>query len=442
MVGVVALMLAVAAIGAGTAFAQTTVVSATTIAAQPDGQSNVDPRGGEDKPKAEKPSVEAPKAEKPSVEAPKTEKPSVEAPKTEKPSVEAPKTEKPKPEKSKPAPAKPTAESPMPTPGTPMPTPESPKSTPESPNPAQPKAAQPKRAQAGAPSAQPNEPVPEPQVDVAKPVSPRHKAAASVPASGVRQFTTTRDPAANQNRKAARRRASAASPERSGTSFATSGGDSADANPAASGPPAVTPRRAPRLASDGVAEGAAASLDRQQPRVLIAGGPPGYNVLTPLLLAILFAAGVGYLVGREVRRARGLGARRPATRHRGARPRPAAHRRERFDRQFRRRLVQTRSSALARRSALAPLLLLLRTSSSRAVAFLATQAPGVGKPDGQRLVLLLRKECRGSAGCPSWRSPHHTAMRRPKRELSRGRTVGAASARAGRGAWRRAGGRR
>src|SRR5215218_2777855 len=369
-IGVVALMLAVAVLGAGTAFAQTPVVPATTVAGQPDDQTKLDPKDGEDQPKAQTPEAEAPKAqtpeaeapkadkpkaEKPNAEAPKPEKPKTEAPKAEKPNAKAPKPEKPKteaPKAEKPDPEAPKADKPgkprgdKPNPGKSKPA--EPKPTTESPNPAQPK-----RALAGAKSAQPNEPGLEPQVDVAKPVSPRPKAAPFVAASPV----TTRSRAAERNRTAARRPASAASREWSGTNSARSGGDSADATPVASGPAAVAPIRAPHLASARDVAGAAASLDRQQPRGLL-GGPPRYNLLIPLLLAILYAAGVAYLIRREVRRGLGLGTRRPAPTHRGARPRPAANGRERVDRQFRRCLLRTRSSRpRARRSAPARLLL-------------------------------------------------------------------------------------
>jgi chemotaxis protein histidine kinase CheA len=372
-IGVVALMVAVAVLGAGTAFAQTPVVPATTVAGQPDDQTKLDPKDGEDKPKAQTPEAEAPKAQTPEAEAPKAdkpkaEKPSAEAPKPEKPKTEAPKAEKPnakapKPEKPKteaPKAEKPDAEAPKADkPGKPRgdkPNPEKskpaePKPTTESPNPAQPK-----RALPGAKSAQPNEPGLEPQVDVAKPVSPTRKAARFVAASPVRHVTTTRSRAAERNRTAARRPASAASRESSGTGSARNGGDSADATPVASGPAAVAPIRAPHLASARDAAGAGASLDRQQPRGLL-GGPPRYNLLIPLLLAILYAAGVIYLIRREVRRGLGLGSRRPAPTHRDAPPWPAANGREHVDRQFRRRLLRTRSSRpRARRPAPARLL--------------------------------------------------------------------------------------
>src|SRR5215211_5335208 len=193
-IGVVALMLAVAVLGAGTAFAQTPVVPATTVAGQPDDQTKLDPKDGEDQPKAQTPEAEAPKAQTPEAEAPKAEAPKADKPKAEKPNAEAPKPEKPKteaPKAEKPAPEAPKADKPgkprgdKPNPGKSKPA--EPKPTTESPNPAQPK-----RPLAGAKSAQPNEPGLEPQVDVAKPVSPRPKAAPFVAASPV----TTRSRAA------------------------------------------------------------------------------------------------------------------------------------------------------------------------------------------------------------------------------------------------------
>jgi hypothetical protein len=183
--------------------------------------------------------------------------------------------------------------------------------------------------------------------------------AVSVAASGIGQVTTSRGPAGKQNRTAARRRANAARPEQSATSSASSGGESADAASAASGPAAVGPTRAPRVASNGVAAEAGAPLDALRPRESILGAAPGYNVVTPLLLAIVYAAGVGYLLRRELRRGLGFRARRPASAHRGALPRAAARGRERLDRQFQRRLLRTRSSPLgAPRSDPAPLLAL------------------------------------------------------------------------------------
>jgi hypothetical protein len=354
-------MLAVAVLGAGPAFAQTPVVPATTVAGQPDDPSKLDPNHGEDKPKAEKPDAaapkaakpeaeapkaEAPKAAKPEVEAPKAEAPKAEPPKAEAPKAEAPKAEKPKteaPKAEKPNAEAPKADKPVePRGDKPDPeksTPAAPKPTTESPSPPQPKP-----NLAGPTSAQPNEPGREPQVDRAKPVSPEPKAAPFVAAPPVRHITTTRSPAAERIRTAARGPASDAGGELSGTSSARSGGDSADATPVASGPAAVAPRRARLPGSARVATGAAASLDRQQPRGLILGGPPRDNVVTPLLLAILYAAGVACLIRREVRRRVALGTRRPAFTHVGARPWPAANGRERVDRLFRRGLLRTGSS--------------------------------------------------------------------------------------------------
>jgi hypothetical protein len=283
-VWVVAVMLAVT-IGAGTAFAQAPVVPATTVAARSDDQSKVDPKDGEDKPRVDKPNVEAP-----DVEAPKVEKSDVEAPKLEESGKAT--DDKAKPEKPKPAPPKP-----KPQPETPkqaQPKPAKPKPTP------QPKPAQPKSAQAGAPSAQPNEPGPEPPLDAAKSVWPTPKAAPRVVASRIRHGTTRGRPAPKESRKATRGPAGAPSPERSATEPAGSGRDSADATSATGHPLAATPILAPRLASDGAAA-ASASLDSQQPRVLILDArQSGYNAT--LLLAIVLTAGVAFLFGREVRR--------------------------------------------------------------------------------------------------------------------------------------------
>ena len=252
-------------------FAQTPVVPVTTVAGQPHNQSKLDLNDGEDKPKADKPNAEPPKADKPNAEPPKADKPNAELPKADKPNAEKPKADRPNAEK-------PDAEAPKADkPGTPRgdkPNPEKfepaePKPTTESPNPAQPK-----RALPGATRAQPNEPGSEPQVDVAKPVSPRPKAAPFVAASPVRHVITAQSPAAERNRTAARRSASAASREWGTSSARSPGGDSADATPVASGPAAVAPRRAPHLASARVAAGGAAPLDRRQPRGLILGGPP------------------------------------------------------------------------------------------------------------------------------------------------------------------------
>jgi hypothetical protein len=397
----IALLLAVAVLGAGRAFAQTPVVPSTTVAGQPDDQAKLDPNDGEDKPKTEKPGAEAPKAEAPKAEAPKAEAPKAEAPKADKPKAEAPKAEAPKadkpkaeapkadkpkaeaPKADKPKADKPKAEAPKAEapkadkpkaeapkaeapkadkpkaeapnadkPGKPpgdKPNPEKFKPAEPKPTTASPNPAQPKRALGGATSARPKEPGPEPPVDAAKPVSPRPKAAPFVAASPGRHVT---NPAAERNRTAARHAASATSREWSGTSSARSGGDSVDATPVASGPAAVAPTRAPHLASAGVAAGAAASLDRQEPRGLILGRPPRDNVLTLLLAILLYAAGIAYVIRREIRRALGLETRRAPPAQRWARPPTAARGRKRVGGQFRKRLLRTRSSRpRARRSA-------------------------------------------------------------------------------------------
>jgi GrpB protein len=272
IVGVLALILAVAAISAGTAFAQTPVVPATTIAPLPDDKSKVDPKDGREKPKAEKPKAEKPKPEKPKPEKPKPEKPKPEKPKPEKPKLEKPKPEKPKPEKPKPEKPEPAQSTPTPE----KPRPAQPKL--ETPKPTRSKPAQPRRAQAGAPRAKPDKPGPEPQLEVARTVSPRPNAARSG--------------------------AGAASPERSGTNSARGGSDSADATLVAGGPAAVIPRRAPRPANDVVATTAADLVDRQRAGVLPLDAPAGYNVtllLLTLLFAIVYPVGLRYLSRRETR---------------------------------------------------------------------------------------------------------------------------------------------
>ena len=302
VVWVVAVVLAVT-IGAGTAFAQAPVVPATTVAAHSGDQPKVDPKDGEDKPKVDKPNVAVP-----DVEAPKLEKSDVEAPKLDE-SGKAP-HDKANSEKPKPAPPKPK----------PTPQPETPKQAqpkPAKPKPAKPKPTEPGSAQAGAPSAQPNEPGPQPQVDAAKSASPRPKAAPRVAASRIRHGTTRERPAPKESRQAARRPAEAPSPERSATDLAGSGRDSADATSATAHPLAATPILAPRLASDGAAA-ASSSLDGQQPRVLILDArQSGYNAT--LLLAVVLTAGVAFLFGREVRR-------RPAAESRRLRPVPRSSR--------------------------------------------------------------------------------------------------------------------
>jgi hypothetical protein len=67
------------------------------------------------------------------------------------------------------------------------------------------------------------------------------------------------------------------------------------------------------VASDGVAA-ASASLDRQQPRVLIPNARQSGNAT---LLLIALAAGVAFLLGRPAR---------PATVPRGSRPYPRSNR--------------------------------------------------------------------------------------------------------------------
>jgi hypothetical protein len=285
VVWVVAVVLAVT-IGAGAAFAQAPVVPATTVAAHSGDQPKVDPKDGEDKPKVDKPNVEVP-----DVEAPKLEKSDVEAPKLEESGKAT--HDKANSEKPKPAPPKP-----KPTPQPETPTEAQPK--PAKPKPAKPKPTQPNSAQAGAPSAQPNEPGPQPQVDAAKSASPRPKAAPRVAASRIRHGTPRGRPEPNESRKAARRPAEAPSPERSATDRAGSGRASADATSPTGHPLAATPILAPRLASDGAAA-ASSSLDSQQPRVLILDArQSGYNAT--LLLAVVLTAGVAFLFGREVRR--------------------------------------------------------------------------------------------------------------------------------------------
>jgi hypothetical protein len=282
--GVLALLLAVAVIGAGTAFAQTPVVPETT-----DAPPAVEKPKAE-KPTAEEPTAEKPKAEKPTAEKPTAKKPTAEKPKAEKPTAEEPTAEEPTAEKPKAE--KPTAE---------KPTAEKPTATPKRPT-----LAQPKPAQANAPSAQPNEPAPEPRGEVTTTLSPSPTTAPSLAAS----------------------RASAASPEPSGTGSASSGGDSADAIPVANGPVNAAPRREPRLATDDVTEAAAVRVDRQQARLLPIESPPGYNVpllLLTLLLAIVFAVGLAYHIRRELRGTPRSAARRRQLLARALRARPMVH---------------------------------------------------------------------------------------------------------------------
>ena len=250
--GVLALLLAVAMIGAGTAFAQTP------------------------KPKAEKPptATKPPEATKPNAAKPKAAKPKAAKP----PKAEPPNAEKP------PKAQKPQAEKPAATPKRPTP-------------------AQPKPAQANAPSAQPNEPAPEPRGEVTTTVSP--SAQPNEPAREPRgRVTTTVSPSPTTAPSLAASRASAASPEPSGTGSASSGGDSADAIPVARGRANAAPGREPRLATDDVTEATAVPVDGQQARLVTVDSLPGYNVpllLLTLLLAIVFTVGLGYYIRRELR---------------------------------------------------------------------------------------------------------------------------------------------
>jgi hypothetical protein len=265
MVGVLALVLAIAVIGAPTAFAQTPVVPATTVAPPSDDKSKAE------KPKADKPKPAQPTAEQPTAQTPKAQKPKPEKPKPEKPEAQKPKPEKPKPEKPKPE--KPTAEQPT----AEQPTTEQPTATPRRPKPVQPK-----RVHANDQSAQPNESAREPQVEVTRTVSPRAEPAPSLAASG----------------------ASAANPESSGTGSAGSGGDSAHAIPVASGPAAVALRREPRIANDDLTAAAAVPVERQQARLLARESLPGYNVpllLLTLSLALVFTVGLGDYIRGELR---------------------------------------------------------------------------------------------------------------------------------------------
>ena len=163
-----------------------------------------------------------------------------------------PKAEKAKPEEPKVE--EPKAEKPMATPKRPRP-------------------AQPKRIHADTPRAQPNEPAPEPQVEVATTVSPTPTAAPSFAASG----------------------ATTASPQPLGTDSAGRG---------ANRPVTVVPRREPRVASDELTEAAAVPIDRQPGRLLPLDSLPRYNVAPLLLtvfLAVVFAIGLGYHIRRDLR---------------------------------------------------------------------------------------------------------------------------------------------
>jgi hypothetical protein len=300
VVWVVAVMLAVS-IGAGSAYAQAPVVPPTTGAEPQGDQSNGGPQGGEDKPKAEAPKAEAPKAEAPKAEAPKAEAPKLEKPgkpKEDKAKAETAKPASPKPQPETPKQAQPKAAKAQPdTPKQVKPKPAKPKATPE------PKAAQPKSVQAVAPSAQPAEPGPEPRVAAAKSVSRSPKAASRVAAPRITHAVTKGRAAPKKSPKAASRPAAAAGPARSGTESAGSGRYRTGAPSGNSHAVAATAILAPRVASDGVAA-ASASLDRQQPRVLMLDVRQSGNAT--LLLAFALTAGVAFLLGRQARR-------RPAT---------------------------------------------------------------------------------------------------------------------------------
>jgi hypothetical protein len=274
---VVALVLAVAASGTKTALAQT-VVPTTTVTAQPDSETKAGPKDGKDEPKPEQPKAEAPKAEQPKAEAPKPEQPKADTPKPEQPKADKPV----KPADATPKPAKPTLAQSEPKPETPKP-------------------AEPNGAQADAPSVQPNGPGTGPTVAVAKAVPPRSKPDPSAATSHAKHVATLRDPVAKQSRSVSRGPVDPAGTERSTTISASSGRDRADATLAASEPAAVTPKPVPRRASYHVAAAAADSIDGQRHGVLILDAPrSGYDVT--IVLAIVLAAGVGFLFGRGARR--------------------------------------------------------------------------------------------------------------------------------------------
>jgi hypothetical protein len=275
MVGLLAFVLAVALIGAGTAVAQTPVVPATT-SAPPEAEKPKPEKPKAEEPKPEEPKVEEPKAEEPKVEEPKAEEPKAEEPKAEEPKVEEPKADKPKPEK--PTVQEPKAEEPVATPKRPRP-------------------AQPKRSQANTPRAQPNEPAPEPQVEVATTVSPTPTAAPSFAASGA----TTASPQPLETDSAGR-----------------------DANR----PATVVPIRGSRLASDEVTEAAVVPIDRQSGRVLALDSLPRYNVAPLLLtvfLAVVFAIGLGYHIRRDLRGSPSTAPLRRQPPARALRRRPTVH---------------------------------------------------------------------------------------------------------------------
>jgi hypothetical protein len=308
VVWVVAVLVAVS-MGAGSAFAQAPVVPPTAGAEQPGDQSNGEPQGGEDKPKAEAPKAEAPKAEAPKAEAPKLEnpaKPEEDEAKAEKPKPASPKSQPQTPKQAQPKPAKAQPDTPKQV----KPEPAKTTATPE------PKAAQPKSVRPVAPSAQPSEPGPEPRVAAAKSVSRSPEAASRVAPPRITHAATKGRAAPKRSPKAASRPAAAAGPARSGTESAGSGRDRTGAASRNIHPVAATARLAARVASDGVAA-ASASLDRQQPRVLILDVRKSGNAT--LLLAFALTAGVAFLLGRQARR-------RPATVSRGLRRFPRSTR--------------------------------------------------------------------------------------------------------------------
>jgi hypothetical protein len=147
-------------------------------------------------------------------------------------------------------------------------------------------------------------------------VSRRPEAASRVAAPRVTHAATKGRAAPKKSPKAASRPAAAAGPALSGTESAGSGRDRTGAPSGDSHPVAATAILAPRVASDGVAA-ASASLDRQQPRVLILDVRQSGNAT--LLLAFALTAGVAFLLGRQARR-------RPATVSRGSRRFPRSTR--------------------------------------------------------------------------------------------------------------------
>jgi hypothetical protein len=281
MVGLLAFVLAVALIGAGTAVAQTPVVPATTSAPPKDEKAKPEKPKVEE-PKVQEPTVQEPTVQEPTVQEPTVEKPTVEKPKVEKPKVEKPKPEKPtvhEPETDKPKPEKPTVEEPKA---------EKPMATPKRPRP---------RIHADTPRAQPNEPAPEPQVEVATTVSPTPTAAPSFAASGA----TTASPQPLETDSAGR-----------------------DANR----PATVVPIRGSRLASDEVTEAAVVPIDRQSGRVLALDSLPRYNVAPLLLtvfLAVVFAIGLGYHIRRDLRGSPSTAPLRRQPPARALRRRPTVH---------------------------------------------------------------------------------------------------------------------